>query len=189
MACHPRIHAPGVLYHLMGRGDNGQTVMGAVVTEHKGSERERQAHHTVGLRAWGPVALSQSALRRYTLHGEKLRFSCHSELTIARALSEHQETGGGCSRDFSRGQGRGTTKAVTTHFVSEQRSEESLLTAAPVQRFFTPLCSVQNDTPCLLGGKKAQFVPVGSIEDKKQRAGFPRCRPVRRQTPSRSMRR
>ena len=26
MARHPRIHAPGVLYHLMARGNNGQAI-------------------------------------------------------------------------------------------------------------------------------------------------------------------
>ena len=54
----------------------------------------------------------------YTLRGEKLRFSCHSE-----------------------------------------RSEESLLIAAQARRFFTPLCSVQNDNACLLGIKKRSSCP------------------------------
>ena len=29
MPRHPRVHAPGLLYHLMARGNNGQTVFGS----------------------------------------------------------------------------------------------------------------------------------------------------------------
>jgi hypothetical protein len=58
------------------------------------------------------------------LRGEKLRFACHSELTIARALSERQETGVVVVATLVAGEAGGTTKVVTTNVVSEQRSEE-----------------------------------------------------------------
>jgi hypothetical protein len=40
-----------------------------------------------------------------------------------------------------------------------ERSEASLFPAAPAQRFFTALCSVQNDTPSLVGVPKRDSYP------------------------------
>jgi len=40
-----------------------------------------------------------------------------------------------------------------------ERSEESLLTASPTKRFFTPLRSIQNDIACLWGVEKRSSCP------------------------------
>jgi hypothetical protein len=53
-----------------------------------------------------------------------------------------------------------TLRGKKLHFsCHSERSEESLLPAAPAQKFFTPLCSVQNDNPWLLGVQKRSPCP------------------------------